>query len=560
MFIILDDDSLLHVLLRTCHEDHDALWHTCRDFRQMLDSKLFREQRVISEWAMVEAVLWTGRQLFEFDNPEYLNEENREEEWFVDVEKAWDESSLNDDDGWIATPGAIENKFDIRVDGQLVGRGEYVLVARTGENVLWGTTEYDCLLACDEVSHELQAIGWLFFNKDGKLRLPKVYQAEQQALLSRSQHRENNIFFVKQMYLIQEYRKEQFSWIGACVLRSLLMNSKYKYRWSIALYEGEAHAQTTLQDREQYKDLKMRIRGTSSPMSHEEKMILLPEITAFNNRMGDLAKDNIRPFLRAGFVQAPETIPKSSNRFHVFCLPEFIEQTPVLTHDQSIKIKIIDQHDFAPVGDNPFGIDEDLHCFIITSCSKQINLLQEQDEALQAEDITRWVDLRRMVIQHDCNVREEVCRFIEGGASIKDSHALHACAANHAPGYIELLLELIPASERALALNRFDEKGSTPLMLAASSKIDRKDPEWKYHTAKTLIDLGADKSITNRSGETALGTLRSAKRYWDDFRRVFSLPPRPEDAVTARVHSALELLLCPENGPTAADRAILTLG
>ena len=55
MLTLLDENSLLQVLVRTCSKDHDALWNTCRFFRTIIDSKLFRQERAQQEWAHVES-------------------------------------------------------------------------------------------------------------------------------------------------------------------------------------------------------------------------------------------------------------------------------------------------------------------------------------------------------------------------------------------------------------------------------------------------------------------------------------------------------------------------
>jgi hypothetical protein len=57
---LLDENSLLQVLLRTRCEDHSALRQTCRCFQSIIDSALYRQQRAQQEWAQVETHILTA--------------------------------------------------------------------------------------------------------------------------------------------------------------------------------------------------------------------------------------------------------------------------------------------------------------------------------------------------------------------------------------------------------------------------------------------------------------------------------------------------------------------
>jgi hypothetical protein len=123
------------------------------------------------------------------------------------------------------------------------------------------------------------------------------------------------------------------------------------------------------------------------------------------------------------------------------------------------------------------------------------------------------------------------------------------------PEYIDLLLELVPHAEQHSLLNRFDSTGLTPLMVVASQSRFSDKPELRFRTAEYLLQLGADKNITDASGETALGRYRDMKRALTDRQDLCDVEDDQEKS--ARDHARMERLLWPLGGPTAADDACL---
>ena len=149
------------------------------------------------------------------------------------------------------------------------------------------------------------------------------------------------------------------------------------------------------------------------------------------------------------------------------------------------------------------------------------------------------------------DVAAEVSRLLEAGATVDGACALHACAANHDARYVELLLGLTPS--RAAAINARDMHGLTPLMVGAATAVGKTSN--RVTAAPTavcakLLACGADRSLTDASGLTALGHCRKGLRGVCDFHASFGIRAHTPDC------SALEALLMPPQGPTAEDDEI----
>ena len=115
----------------------------------------------------------------------------------------------------------------------------------------------------------------------------------------------------------------------------------------------------------------------------------------------------------------------------------------------------------------------------------------------------------------------EVQCFVEDeGASVEASHALHCCASKHVAEYIELRLELVPPEKRVQAINGTDSSMHTPIMCAA---IMSGKNEMKLRICTLLVNLGADGSMVEPSGMTALGMFRSCRQSVIDYHINFGL-------------------------------------
>ena len=128
------------------------------------------------------------------------------------------------------------------------------------------------------------------------------------------------------------------------------------------------------------------------------------------------------------------------------------------------------------------------------------------------------------------------------GATVDGSNALH-CAA------FKLDAELVTALvQRGGSINSVDRAGFTPLMVAAGTVRGRTGgghPE-DLTCIERLLQHGADASLTDDDGLTALGVYRMSVRSYDDFNS--SLGWDREGA-----NPAVEAILRPPGGPTPAD-------
>jgi hypothetical protein len=715
---LLDDNSLLQVLLRTHCEDHSALRNTCRRFCGIVDSHLFRQQRAQQEWAQVEVRVLTARELYK--------------KWTSDNDEDDDDDENPDDDsyfhdnynelGYIPAEGAVQNEFGIFVDGKPAGNGKFTLLQRNkNSHVNFHAT-------CDAISQDLQATGCLFFDSRGRPRLASVKEAMKMTLVDggggktptiSNRQQKDYFMYLESFQLNPEHRGDNGSttWIGAQAIRSLLLDSPLlQDKWSVVIYMGDARANFTDDDEkrsmDQQEDFLAMVSGDHDDLDQTE---LQQQEADWKERLHNLAKDDLRPFLRSGFQQAVDSV-NHSDCFYIFAVPAFLRSgRPMLSHKEALAVKIVDKKDLSSSTSSSSssveimsGKDSKLLSFMMRSCAKRSVLcetirrkqavspptreqfaecfdsemagmgalleevdayekiveeqrrkndeameqivqaraeieerkrlvskcstiverlddaerivyqgwmvqLQQNEASLESEStllkdkVSRTEEClqkiaetresadsllskreatieeagqeavsardeaiataRTAVTQHDAEVKAEVDNMIRDGASIQNSNAIHACAANMTPEYIDLLLEFVPddVNERRSVLNNPDSAGLTPLMAAAatatSSSAVSIASNARFQMAEKLIDLGADKNITDASGETALGKYRRMKRSMTDFRNMFGLQQhhhhRADTDSDHREHSRLGQLLRPFGGPTAADTAYL---
>lgn len=108
--------------------------------------------------------------------------------------------------------------------------------------------------------------------------------------------------------------------------------------------------------------------------------------------------------------------------------------------------------------------------------------------------------------QHDaCYILSQNSNWIISlmGSNTKGSSAMHYAASN---AYDDLLGYVLQIPEHGqVLLNSFDNRGNTPLMSAVLSK--------NTDTAKLLIKYGADVSLLDNFGETALSKAIKGQHY-----------------------------------------------
>lgn len=156
-------------------------------------------------------------------------------------------------------------------------------------------------------------------------------------------------------------------------------------------------------------------------------------------------------------------------------------------------------------------------------------------------------------------LKEKILALIQNdGASVRKSFALHCAARFRLNDYFDLLLDLIPADERKVAINETDFAGCTPLFTAAQSVPDDiSQANEQYAFVEKMLKLGADKNHVDIKGLTAVGMYRTSIRSKEDFRAMlnsFAGRSNDDDEEWAAIHEQMEELLMPAAGETEADR------
>jgi hypothetical protein len=358
MLTLLDETSVLQVLLRTCNEDHNALWKTCRSFRKIIDSELFRQERAQQEWAQVKAKVWTADDHIKdasaassVGDPFYSEHVRlARDRRYCALGCILDES----------LGGAIKNNFSIIVDGKIAGTGSYTLMERT--------RHVNFHEECDELSGELGATACLFFDSRGRPRLPTLKKAMAASSTRghyRNEHLQNNYFLYLNTFTISnpEYRRNA-TWIGANAMRSLLLDSPLKEKWEVVIYVADPRSHFTEQD----KDHETIRRKRSHGREPEESQQVVREDNEWKDCLMCLAKDDLRQFLRCGFKQATDSVLKSSG-LYVFAVPDFLDR-PMLSRQQAMTMNIVDKKQLSP--DTTMSDEESklLH-FMVTACIKR---------------------------------------------------------------------------------------------------------------------------------------------------------------------------------------------
>jgi hypothetical protein len=201
---------------------------------------------------------------------------------------------------------------------------------------------------------------------------------------------------------------------------------------------------------------------------------------------------------------------------------------------------------------------------------ESLERMRSQKETVIEEDFQHGISThgdalaaaRTALTKHDSDVKAEVANLVgenSTGASVNNSNAVHSCAALLVPEYIDLLLEFVPEDHRRAALNKFSTRGITPLMAVASTKHSPGSLQQRVEMVEKLIGLGADTSISDVFGETALGKFRAMKQAMADARLRFGYhSPQPHQEDLEAGHDVrLEQLLRPVGGPSAADESYL---
>jgi hypothetical protein len=156
----------------------------------------------------------------------------------------------------------------------------------------------------------------------------------------------------------------------------------------------------------------------------------------------------------------------------------------------------------------------------------------------------------------------ELLRLVSEGGAIERSNAAHVCAACGKMEEMNVLLRVAGTGNANRVLNAKNEKGMTPLMVAASSattnflfhvnlSMGRPTPR-PEGICDQLVSRGADKSLVDDVGLTALGHMREKAMDYMQFAGGFQ--------ATMTKLEVLTRILMPLTGPTLADANVLQAG
>jgi hypothetical protein len=565
---MLDSDSLRSVLVRVPAEDHDSLRLTCKTIQAAVDSSQFKRLRNRLEWVETKATLVSPREDYENKFPIDEGSDETADEREHSFLQSYNDLGYTDE-----SYGYTEVEAKIWVDGKLAGSAELTLVPRPRRGRIFHE-------ACDAISSELQTVSVAFCDARGRPRLKCIQQV--------ATDHNNGFLYLNKLELDADYQDSTST--GAQAIRSLLCDTLLHNRWSLVVYIADSKVHFNDDDRCKAKEF-MKGHGRDQADTYEDENPVLKDWSA--HRLDELAQKDMRQFLRAGFQQAAELAHDYSDIHFVFAVPSFLEgRSVMMSHTEALALPMAIRPAAKP-DESLQGVNRELLELMKKQCSKRqykANLLlsaSEQEEkkeriinvtrreqATSREQLqhlearTRDAVANMQVVLHDADLNEVPLRELgetdaytraqlkllvkERGASVQASNVLHCCAANHTPEYIDLLLEYIPDQEKAKTIiNSLDASFQTPLMCAAACGME--SGAAKLRTCEKLVDLGADKSITDPAGRSALGCFRMSRRSAFDFVNSVGWDREDKDAATS---AELEKLLEPLAGETEADKAI----
>ena len=147
-------------------------------------------------------------------------------------------------------------------------------------------------------------------------------------------------------------------------------------------------------------------------------------------------------------------------------------------------------------------------------------------------------------------LKVKVASLVNEGASVRRAYVLHCSARFLNTELLDFSLGLVPTNERTSAINDLDENGMTPLMcsvMGVSERISDAD-----NTVQHLLRIGADRSILDPHGRTALGQYRMSVRSTNDYYHTFNIQQQDKHEWTP-IHRRMEAALMPIGGETEAD-------
>jgi hypothetical protein len=275
--------------------------------------------------------------------------------------------------GWKPCAGAIQSEFRVLVDGKIGGSGKFTLIERSND----GQYYYSFHATCDAVSQEVHDTGCLFFDKRGRPRIPSLKEAmmmmdttnnissstgTSSSSSTGSLQKKDYFLYLEEFTLNPEYRVHGTN-VGAQALRSLLLDdcSPLKDKWSVAIYIADPAACFTEEDKNRSNDIRelfrFSLRQASANAWHQKK--------DWEERLRTLAKLDLRQFLRSGFLQATDSLQKSTC-LYAFAVPAMFRKPHgnggsirIMSHEDATAATIVDRTDLPSLHTEMSIMDSD---------------------------------------------------------------------------------------------------------------------------------------------------------------------------------------------------------
>lgn len=497
-FDCLNEDALLLALVRTSVSSHQPLFATNWRIRKVIDNPDFFRSRLRLGFAKVAVTL----------DPKERDPESEAESECDREDGTWGENEHDDDDDdELGHQGDYEctRHFSatIQADNMDVGSFSCTLVNRTACR-----THRVFLSACDAESQELVDIGRVLFDDRGEPRTT--------ALKADPETKQGGFLYIEALIMDrlgewypQElgtalyFPQEGATNVSSQAVKQLLALDPLEYRWSVAAYIAYVRHEAARRE----ADEEQMAEGLASECRH---------------------------FVRANFQEIES--PQASEGW--VYTTKALQLLPRLSHREALCVPL----KFAavpskPLRPEPEGVDAELS-----------KVLRQYDKTPSLAEI----DLLLQAVRKQCNPMlgpppyTPSLACVWQGATVDRAYALHYAAHKLDPELVTAL------AQRGGSVDAADPAGRTPLMVAAGTVRGRTGGP-NTHEDVTCIDRllqhGANVSLIDDDGLTALGVYRMSVRHYDDFNSTFSRPRKGADPT-------VEARLRPPGGPTPADEEL----